>query len=89
MGGYGSSVWEWFQYWGGRDSESQIVTENRTFSEPIQNIYQLQTTTEKCRWRQKTTDLSRNFGHSYHDGGFQRRASRKKIRKTVKIPVDQ
>ena len=73
-----------FRYRGGR--ESQIVTESSIFSEPIQNIYQVQMTTEKCRWRQKKTDLHRNFGHSYHDGGFQGRASRKKIRKRDKIP---
>ncbi|KIJ90222.1 hypothetical protein K443DRAFT_116914, partial [Laccaria amethystina LaAM-08-1] len=48
-----------------------------------------QATTEKCRWRRKETDLSRNFGYLYQNGGFKGRALRKKIRKRDKIPVYQ
>jgi hypothetical protein len=52
--------YRWIWYWGERDSELRIVTENGTFIKPMQNIYQVQMTTEKCRWRRKRTDLSRN-----------------------------
>ena len=65
IGRYGASVLGRFQHWGGR--ESQIVMENSTFSELIQNIYHVLMTTEKCRWRRKRTDLGRNFCHSYQN----------------------
>ena len=48
-----------FRYRGGR--ESQIVTESSIFSEPIQNIYQVQMTTEKCRWRRKKNRFTQKF----------------------------
>ena len=49
------------------DRESQIIAENNSFSEPTQNIYHVQTTTDKCSWRQKVTGIGRNFGHSCHN----------------------
>ncbi|KIJ92725.1 hypothetical protein K443DRAFT_113136 [Laccaria amethystina LaAM-08-1] len=55
----------------------------------MQNIYQVQMTTEKCRWRRKRTDLSRNSEVFIQNGGFQGRASQKKICKRDKIPVYQ
>ena len=57
IAGEGAIVLKWFQHWGGRDLGSQIIIENSIFSEPIQSIHQVQMTTEKCRWRQKRTDL--------------------------------
>ena len=52
IGGYGASIWGRFQY-----RELQIAKENNTFSESIQNIWQVQMMTKKCRWRRKRTYL--------------------------------